>query len=114
MIPREDLIKGTAAVCVKRRVDIAFVKQLEPFFKAEAVVPAVKMKAPFAGKFHNLIKFSVSAGKYCLKEACVGVVVVKAYLFGSDALLDVLLLFVELGNSVLRLPLERSERLWHK
>ena len=114
MIPREDLVKGAAAVGVKRRVDTAFVKQLEPLFKAEAIVPAVKMEAPFAGKFHNLVELTVSAGEYCLKKACVGVVVIEAYLFGSDALLDVLLLFVELGNGVLRLPLERSERLWHE
>ena len=72
------------------------------------------MKASFTCKLHNLTKFSVTPCKYCLKVACIGIVIVKLNFSCCNTVLDVLLLFMKNRDCILRFPLKRCERFWYK
>ena len=97
MVPRKYLVKGTAAVRVKRRVSAAFLKNLQPFFQTEAVAPAVKVESALTRKRERFAELSVSARENRLQEARICIVIVKGDFLRGDALLNVRLLSWSMG-----------------
>lgn len=60
MIPRQNFIKASLSISVKRRVNSALFKYLKPFIQAEKVTPAVKIIP-----FQKLITMPCKA--FCLR-----------------------------------------------
>ena len=86
MIPREDLVEGSAAVGVEGGINAAFIKYIQPFLQREAVAPAVKAHPALMGEEHRLIESAVAAGKYRLEERGIGIVIIVGDFGEADLL----------------------------
>ena len=114
MIPRQYFVIFSTSVCVIRRVNTAFFKGFKPYIKLEMLAPAVEFAAHFPRCIDNIAESSVALCKNSFKPAYIGIVIADLDFLGFYGIKEQFLLSFNFLTGILRLKLERSDRLWYE